>query len=327
MVERLASIIVNNHNYGRYLPAAIDSALAQDLGDIEVVVVDDGSVDDSPAVIAGYGERVRAVFKTNGGQGSAFNAGFAVAQGAVAGFLDADDVLLPHAARQAAAAMADPAVAQWHAPMALIDADGRPLGGTIPAVPLPSGALRARALAFGPWAYPMAPTSGNFWSRRYLSQVLPMPEATWRMGADEYLCALAPLYGRLASSPIPFAQYRVHGTNHYWRQRLALRDVEEDSANFERTAALLAEHARRLGLIAPSTRWLERDWRQQLRRLLLGRAGRPVRPSGPSALLTAALADQTRPARKAVLLPLLAVLPWLPAAMAEALGLRLLARR
>src|SRR4051812_16040279 len=92
-----ASIIINNYNYGHFLRDAIDSALAQTYPCTEVIVVDDGSTDDSREVIAGYGQRVTAVFKENGGQASAFNAGFAASRGEVVVFLDADDTLLPNA--------------------------------------------------------------------------------------------------------------------------------------------------------------------------------------------------------------------------------------
>ena len=91
------SIVVNNFNYERYVGEAIDSALAQDHDDVEVVVVDDGSTDGSPEVIASYAERIVPVLKSNGGQGSAFNAGFAAATGAAVIFLDADDRLAPQA--------------------------------------------------------------------------------------------------------------------------------------------------------------------------------------------------------------------------------------
>jgi glycosyltransferase involved in cell wall biosynthesis len=59
----------------------------------EVIVVDDGSTDDSRRIISGYGDRVTPVFKENGGQASAFNAGFAASRGDVIIFLDADDYL------------------------------------------------------------------------------------------------------------------------------------------------------------------------------------------------------------------------------------------
>ena len=63
MSDALASILINNCNYGRFLPHAIDSALGQTYRDIEVVVVDDGSTDDSRDIIARYGERIVPVLK------------------------------------------------------------------------------------------------------------------------------------------------------------------------------------------------------------------------------------------------------------------------
>ncbi len=75
--ELLVTILINNYNYGRFLRQAIDSALDQTYTNIEVLVVDDGSTDESRSVIYSYGDRVRAVFKENGGQASTFNAGVA----------------------------------------------------------------------------------------------------------------------------------------------------------------------------------------------------------------------------------------------------------
>src|SRR5688500_10169891 len=119
-MDPLASVIINNYNYGRYLGAAIDSALAQTYPHTEVVVVDDGSTDDSRQVIAGYGERVVPVLKENGGQASAFNAGFAASRGDVVLFLDADDLLLPGAVAAAVAHLADPEVVKVHWPLRVI---------------------------------------------------------------------------------------------------------------------------------------------------------------------------------------------------------------
>src|SRR2546429_9532950 len=95
--DRRVSIIVNNYNYASFVGQAIDSALAQTYPNTEVVVVDDGSTDGSAKVIAGYGDRVIAVMKSNGGQGSAYSAGFERSSGDVVCFLDADDVLYPEA--------------------------------------------------------------------------------------------------------------------------------------------------------------------------------------------------------------------------------------
>src|SRR5215469_1766841 len=79
----LASIVISSYNYGRFLPDAIDSALGQTYSRTEVIVVDDGSADHSREVIAGYGERVLPLWKDNGGQASALNAGYRASKGEV----------------------------------------------------------------------------------------------------------------------------------------------------------------------------------------------------------------------------------------------------
>src|SRR5450755_4751250 len=91
------SIVINNYNYGEFLGRAVDSSLGQSYGNVEVVVVDDGSSDNSMAVLAAYAGAIKLVPQTNGGQGSAYNTGFRHASGAVIIFLDADDWLYPEA--------------------------------------------------------------------------------------------------------------------------------------------------------------------------------------------------------------------------------------
>lgn len=93
----LVSIIIPNYNYVQYLREAIDSALAQTYTPVEVIVVDDGSTDESRAVIQAYDNAIHAVFQQNAGLPSARNAGIARAAGEYFLFLDSDDVLLPDA--------------------------------------------------------------------------------------------------------------------------------------------------------------------------------------------------------------------------------------
>jgi glycosyltransferase involved in cell wall biosynthesis len=94
-IEPLVSIVIDNYNYDLFLAQAIDGALGQTYSNIEVVVVDDGSTDNSCDVIARYGDRIVSVLKTNGGQASALNAGFAASKGEVICLLDAYDLFLP----------------------------------------------------------------------------------------------------------------------------------------------------------------------------------------------------------------------------------------
>ena len=162
MREHVASIIITSYNYARFLAAAIESALAQTYPETEVIVVDDGSTDESRQVIARYGDRVMPVLKGNGGQTSAFNAGFAASRGRIICFLDSDDLLLPGALDEAASRLrGDPRVAKVHWPLWVIDEQGRPTGELEPSRPLEGGDLRELAIREGPAVYKSAPTSGN----------------------------------------------------------------------------------------------------------------------------------------------------------------------
>jgi hypothetical protein len=213
----LVSIIINNYNYARYLPAAIESALRQTYPHVELLVVDDGSTDGSQEVIRGYGERLLPLFKPNGGQASAFNAGFARCHGDVVIFLDADDVLLPGAAQGVVAAFqANPALAKVHYRMAVIDAAGQPTGALKPPphVRMLEGDLRRQYLTFPDDVWRL-PTSGNAYAASVLRQIFPVPEEGYRGGADTYLTHLAPLFGPVHFIDQVSAYYRVHGANNY----------------------------------------------------------------------------------------------------------------
>ena len=89
------SLVIATFNHARFLAAALDSAVAQTLRDVEIIVVDDGSTDDTPAVLARYGRRIRMIRQANRGLSAARIAGLAAAHGTYASFLDADDVLMP----------------------------------------------------------------------------------------------------------------------------------------------------------------------------------------------------------------------------------------
>src|SRR5215472_18218165 len=92
------TVLIDAYNYGRYVEEAVLSALAQDFpaAEREILVVDDGSTDDTAARLRKFGNEIRYLYKANGGQASAFNYGFANARGEVIALLDADDVWLPN---------------------------------------------------------------------------------------------------------------------------------------------------------------------------------------------------------------------------------------
>ncbi len=95
--DSLVSVVIASYNMGQYLAIALQSALEQTYRNIEVIVVDDGSTDDTGAVIKPFLDdvRVRYIHQSNAGQARAKNAGIKEARGEFVAFLDADDMWLP----------------------------------------------------------------------------------------------------------------------------------------------------------------------------------------------------------------------------------------
>ena len=110
MSASLVSIVIPCYNAAPWLPAALDSALAQTHRPLEIIAVDDGSTDATPAILADYAARhpgiLRVLTQPNRGQCAAANAGLAVSNGHYIKFFDADDLLSPDAVAAQLSALA-----------------------------------------------------------------------------------------------------------------------------------------------------------------------------------------------------------------------------
>jgi glycosyltransferase involved in cell wall biosynthesis len=89
------SVIIPTYNRSRIIKEAVDSVLAQDYKDVEVIVVDDGSTDNTSETLASYGDEISVLFQDNKGVSAARNRGIAEASGQFVAFLDSDDLWLP----------------------------------------------------------------------------------------------------------------------------------------------------------------------------------------------------------------------------------------
>jgi glycosyltransferase involved in cell wall biosynthesis len=210
---QLATVVIINYNYGQYIAAAIDSALRQSHVPLEVVVVDDGSTDSSRQVIAGYEDRVRTIFQDNGGQGAAYNAGWAAARGKFVLFLDSDDVLTPDAVLKIVAAFerSDAVKVQFY--LEQVDRDLNSLGCLLPAYEFPRIEPRKQIANYGYYVSP--PASGNAFRKSFLDAVMPIAdEKLYRHAADGFTTGLAGLAGHVESIPERLGFYRVHGENY-----------------------------------------------------------------------------------------------------------------
>ena len=251
--KHLVSIIINNYNYAVFLRAAIDSALGQSYRPIEVLVVDDGSIDQSRPIIDSYGDRVKPILKKNGGQASALNSGFAHCRGDIVIFLDADDMLLPHIAQRVADVFSvQPHTAKVQYRMEVMDGDGKPTGAIKPPrhIPLPAGDLRKQTMLF-PFDLTWLPTSGNAFATQALRDIFPIPEEGYGgVGADWYLAHLTSLFGPVVSLDEVGAYYRVHTRNNYELSapQLNLAHIRQTIVYSDQTRDHLLKYAEQLGL-------------------------------------------------------------------------------
>ena len=251
----VVDVVIDNYNYGEYLPAAIASVRAQSHPAVNLIVVDDGSTDGSPELLARLGEEATVIVKENGGQASALNAGFERCEGDVVMFLDADDVLRPDATAAIAAAFAaDPELTKVQFRSEVIDAAGAPTGTIKPSdhLEMPNGDMRRAELAY-PFDLVWMSTSANAFRRRALGRIMPIPERDFRSCADYYLVHLAALLGPVRSLPDVGAGYRVHGANTYEPQaaELDLAHVRDSIRVASATAAELLRLAAELSLPHP----------------------------------------------------------------------------
>jgi glycosyltransferase involved in cell wall biosynthesis len=125
----LVSVVTATYNMAQYLPEAIDSVLQQDYPHIEMIVVDDGSTDDTRSVLATYGhdERLRVISQPNSGQTVSKNRGWRAARGQLIAFLDADDAWLPGKLARQIPCFTEPRVAVCYGRMIYVDERGEPL--------------------------------------------------------------------------------------------------------------------------------------------------------------------------------------------------------
>ncbi|MGL5075139.1 MAG: glycosyltransferase family 2 protein [Waterburya sp.] len=205
----LVSVIIGNYNYGRFLDEAIASVFQQTYQHFELIVVDDGSTDNSREVIEAYGEKIIAIFQPNKGQGEAFNAGITKAQGEIICFLDADDYYHPDKLSKIVSSFRNhPRWVQISHGRIAVDSNGSSIGSG--SKTHNQGDVSQLLLRWG--RYSMGITSALAYRRQVLEQVLPIP-TTRNEAADTYLTAVVPFYGEVGCIDEPLMFYRMHGNN------------------------------------------------------------------------------------------------------------------
>lgn len=233
--KAFVSVIINNYNYGHFLKDAIDSALNQTYDHFEVIVVDDGSTDNSREIIASYGERIVPILKENGGQASAFNAGFAASRGDIICFLDADDMFLPDKLQEVVEGFGEREDLDWcFHPLKFVDVRETDIRKEYADYQISTEKAEKREydlreqvkrgrITDKTLLYPS--TSGLCLTRRLLEKVLPMPVAEKQLLNDGYLIftALGLSKGFVLNKKLGL--YRIHGNNAHGIERIPGTDT------------------------------------------------------------------------------------------------------
>jgi glycosyltransferase involved in cell wall biosynthesis len=311
----LVSVIVVNYNYARFLAAAIDSAREQTYPRVEIIVVENGSEDDSVEVLRGIVARAPEVkiveLMPNRGQSGAILAGLAEARGAYVVFLDADDLLLPHCVathiyvhlslREHVGFTSSDMLQLVGDQIVLGTEEGfnrtiktreglrdglvRPFralpGESWPSPDLDATLLqRLRFVSPGPdWVW--SPTSGNCFRRDALDLFMDMPDLPDLVtGTDLYLCLCANAVSGSVLVDEALAVYRIHGRNQFSNRAQLAHVVSYDpnrTSGMDRQArGYVVDH-----LVARAERFVGRGWDRIEYLRLLRRLDRPD-PEGSS---------------------------------------------
>jgi glycosyltransferase involved in cell wall biosynthesis len=210
----VVTVLIDTFNYGHFIEEAIRSVLIQDFPaeQIEIIVVDDGSTDNTRELVAKYGERVQYFYKPNGGQASAFNYGVTRARGEFIALLDADDYWLPsklskvidafqnsedvglvyHRFQEFRMESYERSVAEFNAVSGFVPAD-----------------IKSILL------YTACQTSGLTFRAELVRKLLPLDERMI-ISADALLAALIIFLGPVVAIDEPMGVYRIHGANLYF---------------------------------------------------------------------------------------------------------------
>lgn len=238
------SVLVATYNQAAYVADTLDTVAAQTCADWELVIVNDGSTDDTEAVVGAWLRRFRATYANrvvflstpNGGQSAAMEHGFAECAGRWIALLDSDDRWLPGKLEAVLrAADGDAAAGMIVHPLHVIGPDGSRTGQVRPMrAKLSEGDLRDHVRRTGRQVAPA--TSGVVIRADVFAALLPMSTRPFRDAADAHLTLGASLLAPVRALPEPLAEYRMHAEGNYLK-RFATAEGLRYTVELERTIA------------------------------------------------------------------------------------------
>ena len=203
------SVIIPNYNYAQYLGQAIDSVLAQTYQHFEIVAVDDGSSDESEAVVRNYGCRVKWLQQQRQGVSAARNRGVRESHGDLVAFLDADDVWLPtKLEKQVQCLIARPEFGLVHCGVEEISESGDRLGARLDGL---EGWVANEMLLFKRASVIAAGSTAM--ARRDIFEVVGGFDTRLSTGADWDFCYQVASRQQVGFVPDALVKYRLHTSN------------------------------------------------------------------------------------------------------------------
>jgi hypothetical protein len=210
------SILINNYNYGRFLGDAIRSALGQSYANLEAVVVDDGSTDNSVETTQAFGDVVHLIAKENGGQASAFNAGFAASRGEIICLLDSDDEFLPGKVERIVEVFRQNPEIGWCFENLKLFRDSKSERISRDRYFAPESVDARESMLSGVFPANIdSASSGLSFRRELLSRILPMPHARSILLCDDYIKTACYALSPGLALDEELALQRLHGSNLY----------------------------------------------------------------------------------------------------------------
>ena len=242
MSDPQVSVVIDTYNYGQYIEEAIESVLSQDFPAerMEVLVIDDGSTDDTAERVKKYDSYLKYFRKPNGGQASAFNFAFARIRGEIVSLLDGDDYwfkdklssVVEAFEKLTEAGVVYHPLRRYHVETGEFDEGPfNPISGFVPS------SIKQVI------QYDGVMTTSSF-RRRILEQLLPIPEEL-RIQADAYIGNLAIFLAPVVAIERRLGIYRLHGKNYYYK---AAADCE--------TERLVRRIETRRAIVNGMTSWL-----------------------------------------------------------------------
>ena len=209
----MISVIITNYNYEKYIGEAIQSVKNQTYTNWELIIVDDGSMDNSKKVIEenikSIRNKVKVIYKKNGGQASGFNIGVENATGDIIAFLDADDYWYSNKLE---------IIAKYHE-----HHDGVQhnllINDTNKYSFLEDNVSKQKEMMDKYGFIGNIPTSAMSFKKYVIDKFFPIPEEDYKICADTYVRAMSLLYTDMISIDTPLGCYRVHGENNWYKEK------------------------------------------------------------------------------------------------------------